>query len=134
MAHGKVWKIIWKFAGAATVFLLLIAAGAAFFELKIAISLIALGLLTGWASLTARHKLAMVDTRTIVRQELRGLGSAPQTVSTKNIDEAAKRLEAAISRLARDQSPLARELHIKTVEEIRFLQAQIAAALDGSRS
>lgn len=129
MSQVKVWMTIWKLTAVATVILMLLAAGMAFFVLNASIFFAALGLLLGWLSLIARHKLAMNDTRTIVRQELRGLKMAPQSVSTKGIDEAAKRLETAISKVAREQSPLARELHIKTVEEIRFLQAQISAVL-----
>lgn len=129
MSQVKVWMTIWKLTAVATVILLLLAAGMAFFALSASVFFAALGLLFGWLSLIARHKLAVNDTRTIMRQELRGFKMAPQSVSTKGIDEAAKRLETAISNVAREQSPLARELHIKTVEEIRFLQAQISAVL-----
>lgn len=132
MSQIKVWIAIWKLTAVATVIVVLLAAGIAFYNLNAAIFFIALGLLLGWSSLIARQRLAMNDTRTILRQELRAIKMAPQTVSTKGVDDAAKRLEIAISNLAREQSPLARELHLKTVEEIRFLQAQISAVLQSS--
>ncbi|NKG22732.1 hypothetical protein [Paeniglutamicibacter terrestris] len=132
MSQIKVWMAIWKFTAVATVIVVLLAATIAFYSLNAAVCFIALGILLGWSSLIARQRLAMNDTRTIMRQELRAIKMAPQTVSTKGVDDAAKRLELAISNLAREQSPLARELHLKTVEEIRFLQAQISAVLQSS--
>lgn len=132
MSQIKVWMTIWKLTAVTTVILMLLAAVIAFFDLSASIFFTALGLLFGWLSLVARQKLALNDTRTILRQELRGFKMAPQSVSTKGIDDAAKRLETAISNLAREQSPLARELHLKTVEEIRFLQAQISAVLQAA--
>lgn len=132
MSQVNAWMTIWKLTAVATVLLMLLAAGIALFDSSAAIFFTALGILLGWLSLIARHKLAINDTRTIVRQELREFKVAPQSVSTKGIDDAAKRLETAISNLAREQSPLARELHVKTVEEIRFLQAQISAVLQAT--
>lgn len=126
MSRVKVWKAIWKVGGGTTVVFLSTAAGLAYFEIRAAAIFAALGLLLGWASLVAHQKLMINDMRTIVRQELRASKIAPKQLSTKGIDEAAKRLETAVRKMSREQSPLARELHIKTVEEIRFLQAQIS--------
>lgn len=133
MPQIKIWKYIWKLAAGLTVILLLAAVGTAFFQSWVTNVCFALGVLAAWASIIAHQKMVIFDTRTIVKQELRGSRLAQPTVtkpqaslSTKGIDEAVKRLEKSASALNKGPEPLVRELHTKTVEEIRFLQAQIS--------
>lgn len=127
MSRKKAWTAIWRVGAGTTVGSLLTAGALASLEIGAASIFMALGLLLAWLSLVALQKLTVNNVRTIVRQELRGINIVPQPHSTKGIDEAARRLEKAVRKMSQEQSPLARELHIKTVEEIRFLQAQISA-------
>lgn len=126
MSRSSSLRLVSKFAPLLAAVFLLAGAVAAMFSIQFSLLSVALGSLLAWGSVVLRQKQSIHDTRTVIRQELRGinLGSAPASDNATN--EASKRLVAVAEKLSREQSPVARELHLKTVEEIRFLQAQLA--------
>lgn len=133
MSRSPYVKIVVKLAPLAAVALFLTAGVVSLFSLRFALLALSIGLAAAVVSSLLRQKQSLHDTRTVVRQELRGasLGAAPSSDASTN--EASKRLVAIADKLSREQSPVARELHIKTVEEIRFLQAQLDSYLKGGQ-
>ncbi|MGO2030500.1 MAG: hypothetical protein ACTH2A_06090 [Glutamicibacter ardleyensis] len=133
MSRSSYLKAVSKFAPVLAAVLLLAAAAVAMFSTQLSLLCLSLGSLFAWGSVVLRQKQSIHDTRTVIRQELRGvnLGSAPASDIATN--EASKRLVAVADKLSREQSPVARELHLKTVEEIRFLQAQLADYFKGGQ-
>ncbi|PQZ96532.1 hypothetical protein CQ017_17525 [Arthrobacter sp. MYb224] len=126
MSRSSAIKLIAKIAPLFGGILLLAGALVSFLSTEVSLLLLGLGSLLAWGAVILRQKQSIHDTRTVIRQELRNvnLGSAP--VADKATNEASKRLVAVAEKISREQSPVARELHLKTVEEIRFLQAQIS--------
>lgn len=133
MSRSSYLKVLSRIAPVLAAVLLLAGAAIATFSIQLALICLSLGSLLAWGSVLLRQKQSLHDTRTVIRQELRGvnLGSAP--ASDNATREASKRLVAVAEKISREQSPVARELHIKTVEEIRFLQAQLAEYFNDER-
>lgn len=133
MSRSSYVKIAAKLAPVVAVALFLTAGVVSLFSLRFALLALSVGLAATVVSSLLRQKQSLHDTRTVVRQELRGvsLGAAPSADASTN--EASKRLVAIADKLSREQSPVARELHIKTVEEIRFLQAQLDSYFKGGQ-
>lgn len=126
MPRSSYLKLIAKVSPVPAALLLLAGALVSFLSTEVSLLLLGLGSLMAWVAVILRQKQLIHDTRTVIRQELRSvnLGSAP--TSDKATKDASKKLVAAAEKMSREQSPVARELHLKTVEEIRFLQAQIS--------
>lgn len=133
MSRSSYLKVVSKFAPVLAAVLLLAAAAVAIYSTQLSLLCLSLGSLFAWGSVVLRQKQSIHDTRTVIRQELRGvnLGSAPASDNATN--DASKRLVAVAEKISREQSPVARELHLKTVEEIRFLQAQLAEYFKGEQ-
>lgn len=99
-------------------------------SVEVSVMLIALGLVATVVWLLIRQRVHLHDLRTVVRQVMRESIPVNASVNTTEINKAAQRLEKAVKTISVEQSPVARELHSKTIEEIRYLQSQLSKALD----
>ncbi|MDR4533023.1 hypothetical protein [Glutamicibacter sp. PS] len=99
-------------------------------SVEVSVMLIGLGLVATVVWLLIRQRVHLHDLRTVVRQVMRESIPVNASVNTTEINKAAQRLEKAVKTISVEQSPVARELHSKTIEEIRYLQSQLSKALD----
>lgn len=132
MSSSSSLKLTAKILPVVAGILLLAGALVSFLSMELSLLLLGLGSLFALGSGILRQKQSIHDTRTVIRQELRSVNVGSSHASDKTMREASTKLAAVAEKISREQSPVARELHLKTVEEIRFLQAQISEFMKNS--
>lgn len=88
-----------------------------FVSVSVALLFFALAFVGGLASVVLVNKVFLHDIRTIVRQEVK---------NPADFSSVADALEQTLAKVREDHSPLIRDLHLKTLEEVRIIQAQLS--------